>query len=76
MNICETSKEDQSVVRLRHLTMLAPADPELRLLLARALLSSSRISEAIEQIREAISLSPNHLEARKLLSGAMALDPS
>ena len=59
--------------RLRRVAKLAPQDPELRLMLARALLDNSLTDEAIDQLRSVISMSPNHLEARKLLELALHL---
>ena len=72
------------VERLRRVARLAPQDPELRLALARAPLEDSLAAEAIEQLRSVIAMSPNHLEARKLLELALqqpgaprpAADPS
>jgi len=57
--------------RLRRVARLAPQDPELRLALARVLLDNSLTEEAINQIRSVIAMSPNHLEARKLLETAL-----
>ncbi len=62
-----------TITRLRHLTLLAPRDPELRLELARELMGASRYEEAEREIRAAIEIAPNNLEARKLLSDAVAL---
>jgi hypothetical protein len=59
--------------RLRRVAKLAPQDPELRIALARALLDNSLTEEAIGQIRSVIAMSPNHLEARKLLETALQL---
>lgn len=64
---------DVTIARLRHLTSLAPQDPDLRLQLAQRLISASRIEEAVKEIRAAIAMAPNHLEARKLLKDTMAL---
>lgn len=64
---------DATITRLRHLTMLAPQDPDLRLQLAQKLISASRFEEAVKEIRAAIAMAPNHLEARKLLKDTMAL---
>jgi len=61
------------LTRLRRVASLAPQDPELRLTLACALLDNGLPEEAIAQIRSAITLSPNHLEARKLLASASQL---
>ena len=63
----------ETLSRLRRVARLAPQDPELRLMLARALLDNSLMDEAIEQLRSVISMSPNHLEARKLLELALHL---
>jgi len=59
--------------RLRRVAGLAPRDPELRLVLARALLDNSLTDEAIDQLRSVISMSPNNLEARKVLEFALHL---
>jgi hypothetical protein len=59
--------------RLRRITDLAPQDLELRLNLVHALLDSSLREEAIDQLRSVIAMSPNHLEARKLLDLALQL---
>ncbi len=58
------------LTRLRRVANLAPQDPELRITLARALLENGLPEEAINEIRAVIALSPNHLEARKLLVNA------
>ena len=59
--------------RLVRVAKLAPQDLELRLILARALLENSRTDEAIDQVRYVIAMSPNNLEARKLLELALEL---
>ena len=64
------------LVRLRRLASLAPHDPDLRLGFARRLLDSWKADEAIEEIRSVIAMAPNHLEARKLLERALALQLS
>jgi Flp pilus assembly protein TadD len=63
----------QALGRLRRVAKLAPQDPELRLALARALVDNSLIEEAIDQIQYVIAMSPNHLDARKLLETALQL---
>src|ERR1035438_3629406 len=60
-------QSEESLGRLRRVAGLAPKDPELRLALAQALLENSLPDEAIDQLRSVITMSPNHLEARKLL---------
>jgi cytochrome c-type biogenesis protein CcmH/NrfG len=67
---------EQRLSRLRRLVQLAPQDPELRYLLARQLVESSLVGEAIDLIRSVIAMSPNHLEARKLLEHALRLPPA
>lgn len=62
---------EEALGRLRRVAKLAPQDPELRLALARALLDNSSTEEAIDQIQSVIAMSPNHLEARKLLETAV-----
>ena len=64
------------LVRLRRLASLAPHDPDLRLGLARRLLDFWQADAAIEEIRAVIAMVPNHLEARKLLEQALALQLS
>lgn len=66
----------EDLPRLRRLVALAPLDPELRLDLARELLECWRADEAIAEIRGVIAMVPNHLEARKLLARAHALQLS
>lgn len=58
--------------RLRQLVTLAPNDPDLRLDLAEVLLQHGFHEDAAVQVRAAIALAPNHLEARKLLDRALA----
>ena len=53
--------------RLRRFVQLAPHDPEVHLVLARELMDHSLREEAAAELHTVISLSPNHLEARKLL---------
>lgn len=67
------SKEPSAAAldRLRRLTRLAPQDLELRLNLACALLDNRLTDEAIEQLRFVIEMSPNQLEARKLMELAL-----
>jgi len=64
------------LIRLRRLASLAPHDPDLRLGLASKLLDLWQADEAVEHIREVIAMAPNHLEARKLLQKALALQLS
>lgn len=59
--------------RLRRWSAAAPTDPDVRLLLARKLLECQQAEKAIEEIRAVIAIFPNHLEARKLLESAHAL---
>ncbi len=66
----------QDLGRLRRLASLAPHDPDLRLGLARKLLDCWLADEAVDQIRAVIAMAPNHLEARKLLERALALQLS
>jgi predicted Zn-dependent protease len=61
----------EALGRLRRVAKLAPQDPELQLRLARALFDNSLTDEAIDQLRSVISMSPNHLEARKVLELAL-----
>ena len=68
-----TSPVTPTITRLTHLTLLAPQDPDLRLQLAQELINASRFEEAVREIRAAIVMAPNHLEARKLLQNTMAL---
>jgi hypothetical protein len=62
--------------RLRRWAGAVPTDPDARLLFARKLLDCRRADEAILEIRAVISMVPNHLEARKLLESAHALQVS
>ena len=64
------------LIRFRRLASLAPHDPDLRLGLASKLLDLWQADEAVEHIREVIAMAPNHLEARKLLQKALALQLS
>ena len=59
--------------RLRRWSRVVPTDPEVRLIFARKLLDCRRAEEAILEIRAVITMVPNHLEARKLLESAHAL---
>lgn len=59
--------------RLRRLVSLAPRDPDLRLGLARRLLDCWQADQAIEELRAVIAIAPNHLDARKLLERALAI---
>jgi len=67
---------EQRLSRLRRMVQLAPHDPELRYLLARQLVESSLRDDAIDLIRSVIAMSPNHLEARKLLEHALRIQPA
>jgi len=67
---------EQRLVRLRRLVQLAPHDPELRFQLARQLVDSSCLDEAIDLLRSVIAMSPNHLDARKLLELGLRLRPA
>jgi cytochrome c-type biogenesis protein CcmH/NrfG len=62
----------EEIVRLRQLASLAPHDVDVRLDLARRLLDNRLPDEAVHEIRAVIAMSPNHLEARKLLERAVA----
>lgn len=53
--------------KLRRYAQLAPQDPEVHLALARELAEGSQPVEAATELQTVIALSPNHLEARKLL---------
>lgn len=57
----------EAIAHLFRLAALAPRDADLRLTLARRLLECDLRDDAVAQIREAIAISPNHLDARKLL---------
>lgn len=59
--------EVQPLSKLRRYAQLAPQDPEVHLALARELLAKALLDEAVTELHTVISLSPNHLEARKLL---------
>lgn len=67
---------EQQLSRLRRMVQLAPHDPELRYLLARQLIESSLLDEAIDLIRSVIAMSPNHLDARKLLEHVLRIQPA
>jgi len=67
---------EQRLSRLRRIVGRAPQDPELRYLLARQLVDSSLVDEAIELAKSVIAMSPNHLAARKLLERALKLRSS
>ena len=69
-------KDRDELERLRRWSGAAPTDPDARLLLARKLLDCRCPDEAIREIRAVISMVPNHLEARKLLESALALQIS
>jgi tetratricopeptide (TPR) repeat protein len=66
---------EQKLSRLRRMVLLAPHDPEFRYQLARQLFEFSLLDEAIDLIRGVIAMSPNHLDARKLLQRALRLQP-
>ncbi len=66
----ERDSPAENLLKLRRLARLAPRDTELRLALARELMERSLTDEAITELRTVIALSPNHLEARKLLEKA------
>jgi thioredoxin-like negative regulator of GroEL len=53
--------------KLRRYAQLAPNDPEIHLALAHQLEALSQHEEAATELLTVISLSPNHLGARKLL---------
>jgi Flp pilus assembly protein TadD len=57
------------LTKLRRYAQLAPKDPEVHLALARELVEGSQAKEAATELQTVIALSPNHLEARKLLEG-------
>jgi hypothetical protein len=57
--------------KLRRYAQLAPQDPEVHLALARELAEGSQPVEAATELQTVIALSPNHLEARKLLEQLM-----
>jgi hypothetical protein len=67
---------DEDLDRLRRWSALTPADPDARLAFARKLLDCRKADEAILEIRAVIAMVPNHLEARKLLESARALQLS
>lgn len=69
------SCEDE-LERLRRWTAAVPADPDARLAFARKLLDYRKADQAIVEIRAVIVMFPNHLEARKLLELAHALQIS
>ena len=75
-NSVAAATAEQRLSRMRRLVQLAPHDPELRYLLARQLVESSLLDEAIDLIRSVVAMSPNHLDARKLLERALRLQPS
>lgn len=51
---------------LQRLVSMAPFDKELRLRLAKQLISVGRLEEAMDQIRAVIRLDSNNLQAREL----------
>jgi hypothetical protein len=73
----DRAKEDRDELeQLRRWSRAVPTDPDARLLFVRKLLHCQRSDEAILEIRAVIALFPNHLEARKLLESAHALQIS
>ena len=62
--------------QLRRWSTLTPNDPDARLVYARKLVDCRKAAEAILEIRAVIAMVPNHLEARKLLEAARALQIS
>ena len=71
-----TQEGRDELERLRRRSGAVPTDPDARLLFARKLLDCRRADEAILEIRALIAMFPNHLEARKLLESAHALQIS
>ncbi len=69
----EADLAQQDLERLRRWSALAPTDPDARLAFARKLLDCRQADKAIVEIRAVIAMVPNHLEARKLLECAHAL---
>jgi len=63
--------EANRLAKLRRFAQLAPQDPEVHLALARELMGGALGEEAASELHTVISLSPNHLEARKLLEQVM-----
>jgi hypothetical protein len=72
----DVDRLQEDLERLRHRSMLTPADPDARLAFARKLLDCRKADEAILEIRTVIAMVPNHLEARKLLETAHVLQLS
>jgi hypothetical protein len=66
----------EDLEQLRRWSALTPTDPDARLAFARKLLDCRKADEAILEIRAVIAMAPNHLEARKLLESAHALQLS
>lgn len=71
-----TQEDRDKLERLRRFSGAVPADPDARLLFVRKLLDCRRADEAVLEIRAVIAMFPNHLEARKLLESAYALQLS
>jgi hypothetical protein len=69
-------KDRDELERLRRWIGAVPTDPDARLAFARKLLDCRKADEAILEIRTVIAMAPNHLEARKLLEAARALQSS
>jgi Flp pilus assembly protein TadD len=70
------SEDADRLSKLRRFVQLAPQDPEVHLALACALMDKSLQEEAAAELHTVISLSPNHLAARKLLQRLTAGSPS
>lgn len=72
----DVDRTQEDLERLRRWSALTPTDPDARLAFARKLLDCRKADEAILEIRAVIAMVPNHLEARKLLESAHALQLS
>jgi tetratricopeptide (TPR) repeat protein len=59
--------------RLRRLAGQHPGDPSPYIALARALLQAGRVASAHSQLEQALTLRPNHPEARRLMAQITAL---
>jgi hypothetical protein len=70
----EQSEEADRLTKLRRFAQLAPQDPEVHLELARELLVKELAEEATAELHTVISLSPNHLEARKMLEQVAGIE--
>ena len=75
LNAVAAETAGQRLSRLRRMVQLAPHDPELSYQLARQLVESCLLDEAIDVIRSVIVMAPNHLDARTLLELALRLQP-